>query len=412
MGTVGRARRVRLPQPPHARPHRRRRSAHPARRGVPSQLGHAHARSAALQPGPIRARSDRKASVGRHDDVLHGWNTQSSSQWDGFRHVRNPVHGHYGGVPDEEHGMHHWASRGLVGRAVLVDVGRWRAAEGRPLEMDQPDAIMPDDILGTLEAQGAAIEPGDVLLMRTGWVGWYSSLDMDTRTRMSDRTQMAAPGLPPGEATARFLWDLHIAAIGADNPAVEIWPPGALLDPAVVVEIGADPSRMHETFVHTLLLPMLGLPLGEMWNLEPLADDCASDGRYECFFSSAPLNLQRRRVAAERIGDQVNAERATAPGREGGIHHRWRQRHRPRVGAVARRATAAPSRSPDAPRRSSRAAPTRCVPSRRLVWTCAPSPATSPMRPRCALQLRPPWKQSGGCTSRCSPRAQAPSARC
>ena len=187
--------------------------------------------------------------------------------------------------------MHHWASRGLVGRAVLVDVGRWRAAEGRPLEMDQPDAITPDDILGTLEAQGTTIEPGDVLLMRTGWVGWYSSLDMDTRTRMSDRTQMAAPGLPPGEATARFLWDLHIAAIGADNPAVEIWPPGALLDPAVVVEIGADPSRMHETFVHTLLLPMLGIPLGEMWNLEPLADDCASDGRYECFFSSAPLNL-------------------------------------------------------------------------------------------------------------------------
>ena len=157
--------------------------------------------------------------------------------------------------------------------------------------MDQPDAITPDDILGTLEAQGTTVEPGDVLLMRTGWVGWYSSLDMDTRTRMSDRTQMAAPGLPPGEATARFLWDLHIAAIGADNPAVEIWPPGALLDPKVVDEVQADPSRMHETFVHTLLLPMLGLPLGEMWNLEPLADDCASDGRYECFFSSAPLNL-------------------------------------------------------------------------------------------------------------------------
>jgi len=232
----------------------------------------------------------RPPSVG-HDDVLHGWNTQSSSQWDGFRHVRHPVHGHYGGVPDEEHGMHHWASRGLVGRAVLADVGRWRAAQGRPLQMDEPDEITPDDLLSTLAAQGSTIEPGDVLLMRTGWVGWYSSLDRDTRTRMSDRTLMSAPGIPPGEATARFLWDLHIAAIGADNPAVEIWPPGALLEPGVVAEVQADPSRMHETFVHTLLLPMLGLPLGEMWNLEPLAEDCASDGRYECFFSSAPLNL-------------------------------------------------------------------------------------------------------------------------
>ena len=161
MGTVGRARRVRLPQPPHAR----------AASSTPLEL---------IQRGAVfplnwdmrmpdpplfsRARFEhevtgRPPSVG-HDDVLHGWNTQSSSQWDGFRHVRNPVHGHYGGVPDEEHGMHHWASRGLVGRAVLVDVGRWRAAEGRPLEMDQPDAITPDDILGTFEAQGTRDRAG------------------------------------------------------------------------------------------------------------------------------------------------------------------------------------------------------------------------------------------------------------
>ena len=33
-----------------------------------------------------------------HDDLLHDWNTQSSSQWDGFRHVGNPTHGHYGGA--------------------------------------------------------------------------------------------------------------------------------------------------------------------------------------------------------------------------------------------------------------------------------------------------------------------------
>jgi hypothetical protein len=36
---------------------------------------------------------------------------------------------------------------------------------------------------------------------------------------------------------------------------------------------------------------MLGLPLGELWDLEALAADCAADGRYECFFTSAPINL-------------------------------------------------------------------------------------------------------------------------
>ena len=36
-----------------------------------------------------------------HDDSLSDWNTQSSSQWDGFRHIRHPLYGFYGGVDDE-----------------------------------------------------------------------------------------------------------------------------------------------------------------------------------------------------------------------------------------------------------------------------------------------------------------------
>jgi hypothetical protein len=44
-------------------------------------------------------------------------------------------------------------------------------------------------------------------------------------------------------------------------------------------------------FAHTVLLPMLGLPLGEMFFLDDLADDCARDGNYQFMFTSAPLNL-------------------------------------------------------------------------------------------------------------------------
>lgn len=233
-----------------------------------------------------------------HDDVLHNWNTQSSSQWDGFRHIRNHAArddedgtGHFGGVPDIDHGMHHWASKGLVGRAVLADIGRWRAAQGRPLQYDQADPIEPDELLECLAAQGTELREGDVLLMRTGWVGWYESLSIERRAEIAAPDALATPGLRSGERLAEVLWDMHIAAIGCDNPAVEVWPPGSLADADTEAAVRADRRRLHEIFTHTLLLPMLGLPLGEMWNLEALAADCAADGRYECMFTSAPLNL-------------------------------------------------------------------------------------------------------------------------
>jgi hypothetical protein len=109
--------------------------------------------------------------------------------------------------------------------------------------------------------------------------------------RLADVDRLATPGLQSGEELARVLWDLHIAALGCDNPAVEVWPPGASTTPEHRAEVRADRRRLHEIFTHTLLLPMLGLPIGELWDLEALAADCATDGRYECFFTSAPLNL-------------------------------------------------------------------------------------------------------------------------
>jgi hypothetical protein len=39
------------------------------------------------------------------------------------------------------------------------------------------------------------------------------------------------------------------------------------------------------------LIPLLGMPIGEMWYLEALAEDCAADGVYEFMLTSAPLNL-------------------------------------------------------------------------------------------------------------------------
>jgi hypothetical protein len=200
-----------------------------------------------------------------HDDEIC-MNTQTSSQWDGFRHIVHPEHGHYGGAADDDHGMHHWAGRGIAGRAVVADVARWRA-----IDAASADAITPDDLLGCLAAQGTGFEAGDVLLVRTGWVGWYRSLDTEARRALP--AALAAPGLEASEEMVRTLWDLHPAAIACDNPAVEVWP-------------------WQGFFMHRSLLPLLGIPLGELWDLDDLAADCAADGTYDCLLTSSPLHVR------------------------------------------------------------------------------------------------------------------------
>ncbi len=225
-----------------------------------------------------------------HDDELSGWNTQSSSQWDGFRHMKHPVYGHYNAVDDEMHGIEHWARRGIVGRAVLADVARWRSSVGRPIDADSATAIEIDDLMATLDAQGVELEVGDILLLRTGWVGWYRGLGAAERAEVAARTALVACGLQRGVASARALWNLHIAAIAADNPALEVMPFGfGRREDALSWK--EDPGRAAETMLHFSLLGLLGIPIGELFDLDALAEDCAADGRYTCLLTSAPLNL-------------------------------------------------------------------------------------------------------------------------
>ncbi|MGH7490591.1 MAG: cyclase family protein, partial [bacterium] len=44
-------------------------------------------------------------------------------------------------------------------------------------------------------------------------------------------------------------------------------------------------------FLHRLLIPLLGLPIGELWDLEQLSEACESNRRYTFLITSSPLNL-------------------------------------------------------------------------------------------------------------------------
>lgn len=212
--------------------------------------------------------------VGMADTVE--FNTQLTSQWDGFRHIADVGSRWFGGLDSDEHGVDHWARVGIVGRGVLIDLARWRSTTGQPpLPLGESEAVTADDLAEALHAQGTVIKPGDVLMLRTGWLGGYRKLDRRSRVDLAERG--AFPGLANDETMTAMLWDLHPSAVVADNPALEAWP--------------YDESRPTDC-QHVRLLPRLGIPIGELWSLDALAEDCASRGSYACLLVSAPLHLR------------------------------------------------------------------------------------------------------------------------
>ena len=170
------------------------------------------------------------------------------------------------------------AERGIAGRGVLLDVARHLEQAARPLDYTTNALITKDVLSASADAQGVSIQTGDVLVIRTGWLNWY--LNEATAAQKQEiagdpMTNLRFPGIGPDEEMASYLWDLHIAAVAADNPALEAWPPGP--------DSGG--------FLHFRLIPLLGMNIGEFWYLEELAADCAADGVYEFMLTSAPLNI-------------------------------------------------------------------------------------------------------------------------
>ncbi|MFP5070660.1 cyclase family protein [Pseudonocardia nantongensis] len=197
---------------------------------------------------------------------------QSATQWDGLAHVYYDEQ-LYNGFPASDitpHGVKHLSiehqAKGIAGRSVLIDVARHRGVDW----LEAGEAITPDELDAALAAQGTEVRAGDVVAVRTGWRRKFLA-DGDAASFMAGE-----PGL--GLACCEWLHARDVAAVCSDNWAVEVLPG----------EVAGETLP-----VHMVLIRDMGMTLGEMLDLEELAEDCAADGRYEFFLAAPPIKFRR-----------------------------------------------------------------------------------------------------------------------
>jgi kynurenine formamidase len=213
--------------------------------------------------------------IGGADDVI-AMPLQCSTQWDGLGHIFDrglAWNGRRAGDVvtsdgDLVTGIEHAVSS-LVSRGVLLDVGRHLQPESGEL----PDgyAITVADLESCIAAQGPSsrVGTGDIVVVRTG------QLARVRRDGWGEYAGGPAPGL--SLTTAGWLHDSEIAAIATDTWGFEVRPN----------EFDVPAFQP----LHQVVIPNIGLTIGEMWDLEELSTACAGLGRYDFLLSAPPLKI-------------------------------------------------------------------------------------------------------------------------
>lgn len=223
----------------------------------------------------------------QRDDYVDGFWLQSSSQIDGLRHRRHHRYGFYNGVPDDAIvagsptlGVQRWKEQPIIGRGVIVDIGRFRAERGLDVDHASGEGLSVREIEEAMAWQGVSLQRGDCLLLRTGWSNWYLNLSKADQAEV--RTRKRYTGLVGTRETISWLWDHHLALFASDTMAGEVLPASG------DITFGGpnEPGMIHQD-----LIALLGLPVGELWNLEEVARDSSLHGEYACFLSVSPLHI-------------------------------------------------------------------------------------------------------------------------
>ncbi|EMY32743.1 hypothetical protein D477_018576 [Arthrobacter crystallopoietes BAB-32] len=248
----------------------------------------------AFAPGMSKARKAPVHTIyanhpAHRDDFLDGFYLQGSTQIDGLRHRRADDVGFYGGIPDdrihpgsEEIGIQVWADQPIVTRGILIDLAGYLHSQGREIDHAAGQPLPFDLIPEALEAQALEVATGDIVMLHTGWSEWF--LGLDENKKRAQQTTGRATGMAQSEELLDWSWNNGLTLLAADNFAVECLPP--VPDSPFLTTAPNDRGMMHQEF-----LAKLGLPLGELWRLSPLARRMRELRQWHSLLIVKPLNI-------------------------------------------------------------------------------------------------------------------------
>jgi kynurenine formamidase len=204
---------------------------------------------------------------------------QCATQWDAFSHIIHEGQMYNGFAATEVNST--GARRGsidkvhgdFVSRAVLLDIPRLLGLD----VLDPGYAVSSAELDLACEQQRVTVGKGDIVLIRTGSLrSWRQSRSYD---QFNDEVQRGLHW-----ETALWLHQRGVAAVAADN---------------LMVETGTTTADTLNP-LHVLALQQMGLPLGEFFWLEDLAEACDQNARWDFQLVAAALPFERA------VGSPVN----------------------------------------------------------------------------------------------------------
>ncbi len=162
----------------------------------------------------------------------------------------------------------------MVGRGVLLDVARFKGSKF----LEDGYGISSDELEACAKAQGVVVRSGDFVIVRTGQMERCLELG-----KWGGYAGGNAPGLR--FETADWIRRTDMAAICCDTWGCEVRP---------------NESDEASQPWHWVVIPKIGISMGEIFYVKDLAEDCAMDGVYEFFFCAPPLPITKA------VGSPIN----------------------------------------------------------------------------------------------------------